>query len=92
MGNPAIPEQPSQAVEAPPSKNGILTQVGGQHIASASLQLPAASQAEQDEPQRTVTVEVPDLGRVRITFQLNTYRHGKSRHWHWLAVRADRAE
>jgi hypothetical protein len=33
--------------------------------------------------------DVPDLGAVRITYVLNSYAHGRSRHWHWLAVHAE---
>lgn len=73
------------------SDNGILTQVGGTFIAQGAQQLPRACEAEQHEAQRVVSIEVPHLGLVRLTYQLNTYRHGRSRHWHWVAVRAEPA-
>jgi ATP-dependent DNA ligase len=36
-------------------------------------------------------LDVPGLGRVQITYELNTYARGRSRHWHWRAQRADLA-
>lgn len=69
-------------------ENGILARVPGQYIASGSRQLPSAGEDQKDQPARGVLVEVPDLGWVRITYRLNTYRHGKSRHWHWVAAHA----
>lgn len=71
--------------------NGILTRVPGQYIASAAQQLPPAGEDQKAQPERQVLVEAPDLGWVRITYRLNTYRHGKSRHWHWVATHAAHA-
>lgn len=68
--------------------NGILTRVLGQYIASGSQQLPPAGEDQQAQPERQVLVDLPDIGWVRITYRLNTYRHGKSRHWHWVAAHA----
>lgn len=89
MGNPAI-NHSAAAGAAPPSDNGILAYVGGQYIAAGSAKLPAAKSSEPEE--RTAMLEVPDLGLVRITYRLNSYKHGRSRHWHWLAVKADRVD
>ena len=69
--------------------NGILAWVPGDCIGAAANQLPRAGQAQPDQRDADVVVEVPDLGAVRITFRLNAYRHGRSRLWHWTAVRAD---
>lgn len=71
--------------------NGILALVGGTFIADGAKLLPRAGDAEKAEPQRTATVDVPHLGQVVITYRLNTYRHGASRHWHWVAEHAARA-
>lgn len=73
-------------------ENGILTLVPGQCIAEGSRRLPPASDLERTVPVREVLVhQVPDLGDVRITYRLDTYRHGRSRRWYWLAIRADLA-
>ena len=69
--------------------NGILAKVRGEYIAEGSKRLPPASSEEQAQPDRSVTLEVPQLGEVCITYRLNSYRHGRSRLWHWKAVRAD---
>jgi hypothetical protein len=72
------------------SSNGILARVPGERIAEGSQQLPAPGPDQQAEPLRKVIVpDVRDLGPVSITYELNTYRHGKSRHWHWVAVHAE---
>lgn len=71
--------------------NGILAQVPGERIAEGMQMLPPAGPEQQSQPIREVVVpNVRDLGDVRITYDLNTYRHGKSRQWHWRALRADR--
>jgi hypothetical protein len=95
MGNPAIPHQavsPTPAARTRNEKNGYLAYVGGQFISDGARQLPPPSEKEQARPERVVTIEVPDLGAVRITYRLNTHRHGKSRHWHWLAVHAEEVQ
>lgn len=78
------------------STNGILARVPGEVIGEAGHQLPAPSEEEMSDtlrgkaPERTVTLrDVRELGTVRITYRLNTHKHGKSRRWHWLAVHAD---
>lgn len=72
------------------SENGILARVPGQYIAAGGADLPAAGPEQESQPVRHVVVDdVPDLGAVRITYRLNSYRQGRSRRWHWLAVRAD---
>jgi len=91
MPNPAIyhpaatPEQ-----EVQPSANGVLSWMGGDRIAQAARQLPAAGPEHAAKPRREVVVQgVPHFGAVRVTYELDSYRHGRSRHWHWRAVRAD---
>jgi hypothetical protein len=88
-GNPSIrliTPAPSADV---PSGNGVLTRVRGSFVAEAAASLPPARDVAAAAPPAQVTIEVPDLGLVQITFTVNTYRHGRSRHWHWRAVRAD---
>jgi hypothetical protein len=70
--------------------NGILAYVGGQFISQASDQLPPPGPAAP--PEGKGVIEVPDLGQVRITYRLNTYKRGKSRHYHWLAIHAEKVE
>ena len=73
------------------SNNGILAHVGGPHISQGSNLLPTASASEAAEPRRSVVLDVPDLGPVRITYQLNSYRHYRNHFWHWVAQHAERA-
>jgi hypothetical protein len=87
-GNPKIRlTTPAPAVDRP-SDNGVLTRVRGSFVAEACAKLKPAREAVQDEQAR-VALGVPDVGLVEFTFKANTYRHGRSRHWHWIAVRAD---
>lgn len=89
MGNPAINLTPQQPAEPAPSANGILSWVPGDIVATASQQLPPVGSVQLNERHQAV-VQVPDVGRVQITYRANEYRHGRSRHRHWQAVRADR--
>jgi hypothetical protein len=72
------------------SDNGILAYVGGPYIAQGSKMPPPAAESESSQPRRSVVLNVPDLGPVRITFRLNSYRHYKNRIWHWVAEHAER--
>ncbi len=93
MPNPALRHpHPGQAAEPfqPHPEHGILAQVGGQFIAAGSDSLPKAGPGE--DSLQTVVVEVPSLGKVQLTYQLKTHKHGKSRNWFWVAVRADAVE
>lgn len=72
-----------------PAKNGILAFVGGPFVALGSRMLPPASAAESLSPRRSVVVDVPEYGRVRITYQLNSYRHRRNHFWHWVAEYAE---
>lgn len=92
MGNPFIRsdafqhDQPAQQED--PAK-GILTWLAGGIISGGSMELPPAG-PEQPESAQAV-VDAAHLGKVRITYALKSYKHGRSKHWHWVAVRADRA-
>ena len=90
MGNPFIRSEAFQPASADPapSANGILAKVPAEFIAAGAKQLPQAA-AGQSESAEALLQDLPHLGAVRISYRLNTYRHGKSRHWHWVAVRAD---
>lgn len=75
------------------SDNGILAYVGGPYVAQGSQMLPKACADEATNPLRSVVLDVPDLGPVRITYRLNSYRHrAKSKFWHWVACHAEKVE
>lgn len=89
MGNPKIPQSDPPA-EHPPAANGILAQVGGEFAAAGANSLPKPD--SKQEAERTVVIDIPDLGWVRITYKLDWYSHGRGKFWHWRAVRAERVE
>jgi hypothetical protein len=68
--------------------SGVLARVPGECVAAGARQLPAPG-PDQQAVREAIVQDVRDLGAVRITYHLNSYRHGKSRMWHWVAVRAD---
>jgi hypothetical protein len=68
--------------------NGILTLVGGAHVAEGSNSLPVPCSAEEHTPWRRVVVEVPDLGLVHLSYELVRHKHGRS--WHWSLGQAGR--
>jgi hypothetical protein len=70
--------------------NGILAKIPGDFISAGMRQLPPPAAGVDAQP-RAVTVQVPDHGAVQIAYALASYRHGRSRRWHWVAVRADLA-
>lgn len=89
MGNPSINLDHDAAPAQRLAANGILGLVPGNLIASAMQRMPTAGPELQGEAERTVLVDVPDHGWVRLTLRLDSYKHGRSRFWHWKAVRAD---
>lgn len=95
MGNPQIPQLPiggdADRESAEPAANGILSKVPGDLIGAGARQLPPPCAQEEATPDRHVTLQVPHLGLVRISYELRSYRRGRSRFWHWQAVRADQA-
>lgn len=91
MGNPPAHRPGDPAPASPAASNGILARIGGQFIAEGSWQLPIAG-PQQVEHVRKVTLNVPDLGAVVLTYRLDWYTHGRSKHWHWRIERADLAE
>lgn len=66
---------------------GILAQIRGDYITRASNLLPPATAGE--DTHAAVEVDVPGIGRVRITFELHSSRGRRSRHWFWTATRAE---
>lgn len=95
MGNPPVHHplaRPEGQSRTPTPENGILAYVGAEYISAGSDPLPPASEKEQSQAERHVMLDVPGLGRVKITYELNTYRHRRSTFWHWRAKRADLVE
>lgn len=90
MPNPTLRTEigPANLPPPKPPANGILAWIGGDVIAKASKTLPEPKEGLT----QVVAVDVPDQGMVNITYRANSYKHGRNRHWHWLAVRADRAD
>lgn len=71
--------------------NGILGAVPGETIAAASHLLPPPENVAPDA-RETVEIDGPAwVGRVRITFQRHSWKHGKARMTTWVAVRAEKA-
>lgn len=88
--NPAQPDASDRLKSiTPTAHNGYLLHVPGEVIAAGSATLPAPSENEKHRPERTVEVDVPHLGKMRVTYMLKKYRHYKSNYWNWLAARAD---
>jgi hypothetical protein len=82
---------PGQSAEPRPlAENGILSSIGGEYIAAGDNQLPKACKGL--ESPRTVVLEAPDQGLVKITYELDWYKHRRSTFWHWKAVRADKVQ
>lgn len=96
MGNPIIQMYPCSQEQGlsreqliPDPVNGVLGYLGAAVISAGISTLPAPCQAEAGRPQRTVDLDAGDRGPVRITYELSRYRHKRSSHWHWVAVKAD---
>jgi hypothetical protein len=66
----------------------LLAAVPGHLIGGASRTLPDPATALVDE--LTAEVDAGHVGRVRIAYRRRRIRHGRSSHWAWLAVRAER--
>ncbi len=94
MGNPElrhpIPEwKPSNRTPPAHPDRGIIASIAAEYIGAAMRQLPEPGEKEKGAPVRHGIVDVPGQGRVRITFELATWRHHKTRGWRWGLVRAD---
>ena len=90
MGNPSINLENTNAPAGPmqPAANGILAYLDGPSVATGSKQLPTP---QPGQPAEMVATVMSNRGLVRITYRLNSYKHRRSTHWHWVAVRADLA-
>ncbi len=64
-----------------PIERGVIAKVRGEEMSAAQRLLPVAG---RDQPQQ-ITCEIDTLlaGRVRITFELQRYSHGRNHFWHW---------
>lgn len=62
-------------------ERGVIAKVRGEEMSAAQRLLPVAG---RDQPQQ-ITCEIDTLlvGRVRITFELQRYSHGRNHFWHW---------
>lgn len=69
-----------------PDDNGILAQVPGEEISAGSKSLPppAAGQPEY----MTADIDTARLGRIRIVYQLMSYKRRKNVYWFWCAKHA----
>jgi hypothetical protein len=68
---------------------GTLGQVPGVAIAHGSNTLPTAG---PDSALAVVEVDAGWAGRMRITYRAQRMRHGRSSHWAWVAVSAQKLE
>lgn len=62
-------------------ERGVIAKVRGEEMSAAQRLLPPP---ERGQPQY-ITSEIDTLlaGRVRITFELQRYSHGRNHFWHW---------
>ncbi|MGQ8875968.1 hypothetical protein ACUTR7_00550 [Delftia sp. NA_296.1] len=73
-----------------PIERGVIAKVRGEEMSTAQRLLPVAG---REQPQQ-ITCEINTLlaGRVRITFELQMYGHGRHRFWHWVGKGAVQLE
>ena len=91
MPNPSITiTAQAQADPLPPSANGILAYVLGPDIARGMQTLPTPCAAEIRDPVRKVELDAENVGLVRITYELSSYKHRRNSFWHWRAVHAEK--
>ncbi|SOE35901.1 hypothetical protein [Delftia acidovorans] len=71
-------------------ERGVIAKVRGEEMSAAQRALPTPT---RDQPQY-ITNEINTLlaGRVRITFELQMYGHGRHRFWHWVGKGAVQLE
>lgn len=83
-----VPATPRYAGE---SDNGILARIPSEVIERGVSHLPTPGPEFEAQPVRQIVLwNVPDLGSVRIVYELNTSDHGSSRQWRWMPVYAGR--
>lgn len=71
-------------------ENGVLGYVRGEEVGAASQTLPRPGPGQPE--QVAVDIDALQLGRVRLTFRLSSYKRGKIIYWHWVIKRADLLE
>ncbi|MBO1034242.1 hypothetical protein INR38_09100 [Delftia sp. SD018] len=71
-------------------ERGVIAKVRGEEMSAAQRLLPPP---ERGQPQY-ITSEIDTLlaGRVRITFELQRYSHGRNQFWHWVGRGAEQLE
>ncbi|WP_233174695.1 hypothetical protein [Delftia sp. ASV31] len=71
-------------------ERGVIAKVRGEEMSAAQRLLPAPGRGQ---PQY-ITSEIDTLlaGRVRITFELHQYSHGRHTFWHWCGRGAEQLE
>jgi hypothetical protein len=69
--------------------NGIRARIGGAYVAAALQQMPDAETTTQATAE--AIVDVPEIGRVRITAQRKRNPRWAGHHF-WVASRADTVE
>lgn len=67
--------------------NGYLSLLSGDLVSAGSDGLPEPGPGVASP--RIVEIDVPDRGRMRITYEAMQHRHYRSSHWSWRAVWAD---
>lgn len=98
MGNPSTPRLIEQlgASNQPAGEpeysavNGYRAYLTVESLGDASAQLPRACAEQQANPVRQVELDTPNLGRVRVRFELSSYKHYRNRFWQWCAVWVDK--
>ncbi|AOV00579.1 hypothetical protein [Delftia tsuruhatensis] len=73
-----------------PIERGVIAKVRGEEMSAAQRLLPVAARGQ---PQQ-ITCEIDTLlaGRVRISFELQRYSHGRNQFWHWVGRGAEQLE
>ena len=66
--------------------DNILERVPGQYVAAALITLPPAERSTKDTTE--AFIDVPGIGRVRITASRHRSKKGKVSHYFWTAERA----
>lgn len=81
------PKQVSTGAPPDPSTVPLLRRIWSGHL--GSLQLPPPETAAADE--MSIVVDAGDLGRVRIHYRRQRYRHYRTTRWMWAPERAEPA-
>lgn len=66
--------------------NGVLALVKGEDISAAMGLLPAPGAGAPPLAQSSIVTG--NLGTVALDFRLTVHKHGRNRHWFWVATHA----